>query len=259
MTTRKAAVAGKFYPQNPAELDGLVSQLLAKAEPREFYAKAIISPHAGYIYSGEVAASAYRSLEAHKRDIHRVLLLGPSHHVSFVGLALPNHDRFETPLGSVQVDTQACEQLLALDFVEVHPSAHTWEHSLEVQLPFVQKCFSQVSIVPLVVGDASPEMVAQAIGLFWDDPHTLTVISSDLSHFHSYQEAQALDSETSRRIENKDYHLQGQQACGCKPLNGLMKLIEADGHLVTRLALINSGDSAGDKHQVVGYGAYVIH
>lgn len=221
--------------------------------------KAIIVPHAGYIYSGPIAASAYaRLIKAHDR-ITRVVLIGPSHRVAFRGLAVSRAETFSTPLGNVPVDQAAVQSIVQLPFVEYLDQAHTYEHSLEVQLPFLQEVLDNFEIVPIVAGDATPEQVSQVLDALWGGDETLIVISSDLSHFHDYATAQQLDKSTSRAIEHLQYEqLAFDSACGKVPVSGMLKLARKKSLSVKTIDLRNSGDTAGDKDRVVGYGAYVI-
>lgn len=255
---RHAAVAGSFYPASSSELKNTVVKLLEQAQPGEHHPKAMIAPHAGYIYSGLTAAYAYKTLIPWKNNIRRVVLLGPSHRVAFRGIATPACDHFTTPLGDISVDALGIQGALSLPYVHENAEAHLMEHSLEVHLPFLQVVLDTFSIVPLVVGDASGEEVAELMERLWGGPETLFVISSDLSHYHPYQCAQILDSNTSHEIENCHSVLGGEQACGCRPVNGLLQVAKKHGLNVTTLDLRNSGDTAGDKERVVGYGAYAL-
>ncbi len=256
MTVRQPAVAGSFYPANPATLKGSIAQFLNEADYRSLPAKVLIVPHAGYIYSGPVAASAYKLLEQRQSNISRVVLLGPSHRTLFKGLALPNCDTFNTPLGPVTLDLETMASLQSLNQVHTLEAAHELEHSLEVQLPFLQMCLPSFTLVPLVVGEASPLAVAEVLEALWGGPETLIVISTDLSHYHSYDEARARDAVTVRAIERCDSNLTGGQACGCHPLNGLLQVALQKGMKMTTLDVRNSGDTAGDTERVVGYGAF---
>jgi len=265
MSIRNAAVAGAFYPANKAQLFRDVRNLLAADSFHDHRAlestfpKALILPHAGYIYSGPVAAEGYRLLGKYKDAINRVVILGPSHRVAFQGIALPQNDYFSTPLGSIPVDPEAVSQLQDMPFVFQSEDAHREEHSLEVHLPFLQVQLDNFSIIPLVVGDASPSQVAEVIEKYIGLPGVLVIISTDLSHFHGYQQAKDIDLRTSSQICSKYNQIRGEQACGCRPLNGLLALA-AEYHLQVReLAVCNSGDTAGDKNRVVGYGAYVVY
>jgi MEMO1 family protein len=253
---RPAAVAGLFYPRDPQELGATVAALLARHENQAGAPKALIVPHAGYVYSGHVAAQAYASLGSAARALRRVLLLGPSHREWFRGLAVPTVQAFATPLGTVRVDTAAVSRLCALPAVVRSDSAHALEHSLEVQLPFLQHVAPAAEIVPVVAGDASPAEVAGAIEELWGGAETLIVVSSDLSHYHSYRTAQALDGATAQAIVAGRTDLLGEQACGCALINGLTLAVHARGLRAAIIDLRNSGDTAGDKQRVVGYGAF---
>ena len=262
MRVRPAAVAGSFYPAEATELRGLVSSLIAEAAlaadggspPR-----ALIVPHAGYVYSGPIAASAYALLRPLHDQIRRVLLLGPSHRLPFSGLATTSADYFSTPLGDVPIDREAVGRIEALEQVRCLDDAHAGEHSLEVHLPFLQCLLDDFQIVPLAVGDASAEEVAEVIDLLWDEPHTLVVVSSDLSHYYDYASARRMDAETTRAIEDlAPERLDYESACGRVPVRGLLVAAQRRGMAVRTLDLRNSGDTAGSRDQVVGYGAYLF-
>lgn len=237
----------------------MLNQYLGDAATAEKVPKAIIVPHAGYIYSGPIAASAYARLKKAHDRITRVVLIGPSHRVAFRGLAVSRAETFTTPLGRVPVDLAAVQSIVQLPFVEYIEQAHTYEHSLEVQLPFLQEVLDNFEIVPIVAGDASPEQVSQVLDALWGGDETLIVISSDLSHYHDYATAQQLDVSTSHAIEQLQYErLASESACGKVPVSGLLKLARKKSLSVKTIDLRNSGDTAGDKSSVVGYGAYVI-
>lgn len=255
---RQAAVAGLFYPADPRELSHTVGELLDAAPPSSVEPRALIAPHAGYIYSGPVAASAYRQLRARPRTWRRVLLLGPSHRVAFTGLALSSAECYATPVGEVAIDTGACRELLRLPQVTVLDQAHAQEHSLEVHLPFLRAVLDDFLLIPVVVGDATSDEVAEVIESFWDQLDVLIVVSSDLSHFLDYETANRVDRETTRAIEGLARDISPQQACGCRAINGLMKVAQDHVLDVTTLDLRNSGDTAGDRSRVVGYGAYAL-
>ena len=257
---RPAAVAGLFYPSDANELHSTVEHLLKEVPASGDVApKAVIAPHAGYIYSGPVAASVYRRLEPLKGRVRRVVLLGPAHRVAVRGLALPGADGFETPFGAVPVDRDAVEALRALPQVCERADVHAQEHSLEVQLPFLQRVLGEFSLVPLVVGDASAEEVAEVLDLLWDGDETLIVVSSDLSHYHEYGVAQQMDRSTSDAIESLRYEDIGyEQACGRAPISGLLLEAQRRGLQAHLIDLRNSGDTAGPRDHVVGYGAYVL-
>ncbi|MCR8913364.1 AmmeMemoRadiSam system protein B [Marinobacter panjinensis] len=256
---RKAAVAGMFYPDDPAQLRAVVDGFLSQVPVEGPAPKAIIVPHAGYQFSGPVAASAYAQLAPLRDRIHRVVLLGPSHRVPLRGIAAPTWDFFETPLGNVEVDQGTLARLQSLPQVGYLDSPHQLEHSLEVHLPFLQSVFERFTLVPLVVGETSPGEVSEVLETLWGGDETLIVVSSDLSHYHSYPVAKELDSNTTRNIETLDYrHIGYDDACGRNPVNGLLYLAEKRGLKVTTLDLRNSGDTAGPRDRVVGYGAYAI-
>jgi hypothetical protein len=259
---RQPAVAGAFYPGQGQTLSNDVLAMLAKAKPAADTdaraPKAIIVPHAGYVYSGATAALAYACLAKGRKTIRRVVLLGPVHRVPVRGLALPGVDSFATPLGNIEVDQAAIAAITPLRQVVVSPAAHALEHSLEVQLPFLQSVLDDFKLVPLAVGDATPAEVAQVLEALWGGEETLIVISSDLSHFLPYRVAQAVDQETVQSILAMDGQLTHEQACGGTPVNGLL-LAAARHHLQPQLlGLCNSGDTAGDKGRVVGYASFAF-
>ena len=259
---RPPAVAGTFYPAQREAIAKDISTLLAAAQTRipstAQIPKAIIVPHAGYIYSGPIAASAYACLLAARTIIKRVVLLGPVHRVPVRGLALPGADVFTTPLGNIPIDQGAVALLANMRQVVESPSAHAQEHSLEVQLPFLQQVLADFSLVPLAVGDATPEEVAQVLERLWGGPETLIVISSDLSHFLPYRVAQQVDGDTVAHILGLREPLSHEQACGGTPVNGLL-LAAKRHHLEPQLLdLRNSGDTAGDKDRVVGYASFAF-
>ena len=256
---RHPAVAGQFYPDDPGELRAMLQEYLEAALAGGPVPRAIIAPHAGYVYSGLVAASVYVCLRPARERIRRVVLVGPAHRVPFRGLALPGVAAFATPLGPVPVDEAAGSRLLELPQVQVLPEAHAREHSLEVQLPFLQVVLEEFAIVPLVVGEARPEEVCEVMDVLWEGDETLIVVSSDLSHFHDYETARRIDGATSQAIEElREEGLRHEQACGCVPIQGLLQLARRHGLEARRVDLRNSGDTAGPRSQVVGYGAYVF-
>jgi AmmeMemoRadiSam system protein B len=258
-TVRAPAVAGQFYPGQPERLKKMVADFLAQAKPAGTVPKAIIAPHAGYVYSGPIAASAYASLLAAGPTIRRVILLGPAHRVSIRGLAASGADAFATPLGTVPVDKAAVNEILELPQVQVHDAAHAQEHSLEVHLPFLQQICPDFSIVPLAVGAATAAEVAQVLEKLWGGPETLIVISSDLSHYHEYETARNMDQETSKAIEDLQPEAIGRdQACGRIPIQGLLQLARQRGLKAQTVDLRSSGDTAGPRSEVVGYGAYLF-
>ena len=261
MTKRRdPAVAGLFYSADPAALrEALVALLRGVPAPVPGQPKALIVPHAGYQYSGAVAAMAYRHLAPVREQIERVVLLGPAHRVWLEGLAVPSVDAFATPLGDVAIDTSARDRIGQLPGVQVSDAAHEQEHSLEVQLPFLQVALEDFSVLPIVVGHCAPATVAAAIDSLWGGAETLIVISSDLSHFHTYDEARRIDLRTSHRILERATDLSGEEACGAVAVNGLMACRNAADLSIQQVDLRNSGDTAGDRARVVGYGAYVLH
>jgi AmmeMemoRadiSam system protein B len=256
---RPPAVAGAFYAGQAAVLTHDVLALLAAARadsaPSATLPKALIVPHAGYVYSGATAARAYARLAGGRHLYRRVVLLGPVHRVPVRGLALPGVDAFATPLGEVALDQAAVAAIRALPQVEVSRAAHAREHALEVQLPFLQLLLDDFKLLPLAVGDASPAAVAQVLERLWGGPETLIIISSDLSHFHPYLVALDMDRATVQQILTLQGPLTHTQACGGTPINGL--LLQAQRHRLQPelLHLCNSGDTAGDQERVVGYAA----
>jgi len=256
---RQPAVSGLFYPADEATLRDMVEDFLAATTPEGEVPKAIIVPHAGYIYSGPIAASVYARLAAVRSRIRRVVLLGPSHRVPFRGLAASGADSFRTPLGDIPLDREAIEALTDLPQVTLLDIAHAGEHSLEVQLPFLQLLLETFTLVPLVVGDAPGEAVAEVLARLWDGPETLIVISSDLSHYHTYPTAQRMDRATSEAIVSlHPESLGNEDACGRIPVAGLLLQARRLGLRGELVDLRNSGDTAGGKDQVVGYGAYAF-
>ena len=257
---RPPAVAGTFYPGEAATLQATLARLLADAPLRvDRRPKALVVPHAGYVYSGPTAAIAYAQLRAPGPRVERVVLLGPAHHVAVAGLALPEAGTFLTPLGRVPLDEEAARVALRLPQVTRSALAHALEHSLEVQLPFLQQTLGAFSLVPFAVGRASPSDVAEVLAALWGGPETLVVISTDLSHYLPYAEAQDLDQLTAAQILALDADgLRPEQACGRTPLSGLLKEGRRLGLEVVPLDLRNSGDTAGDRDSVVGYGAFAL-
>jgi MEMO1 family protein len=257
---RLPAVAGQFYPDDPEILKKSVLGYLEQAHPQAAAPKAIIAPHAGYIYSGPVAASAYACILPARHTITRVVLLGPAHRVYVRGLALSTAEAFSTPLGTVQIDKEAVNLLKNLPQVVVMDAAHALEHSLEVHLPFLQTILDHFTLVPLVVGEARPQEVSEVLDLLWGGEETLIVVSSDLSHFYDYATATAKDRATSEAIEHFQLdRIDPDHACGCMPVNGLLHLAHRRGLKVKTLDLRNSGDTAGPRDSVVGYGAYALN
>jgi hypothetical protein len=217
--------------------------------------KALIVPHAGYIYSGIIAASAYKLLAARAQPVRRIVLIGPSHRVYFRGVAMPQAERFASPLGDIALQLDASPR----SFVVRADQPHAMEHSLEVQLPFLQMLLPQFELVPFVTGEASPSEIGAVLDDAWGDDDTLIIASSDLSHYHDYATAQRLDAATSAAILSYDNELMGEQACGAGAINGLLFAARRRGLSIVEIARCNSGDTAGDRDRVVGYGAFALH
>jgi AmmeMemoRadiSam system protein B len=262
MSVRHPAVAGMFYPADPDELRRAVSEAFAHAvRPPDDAAvpKALIVPHAGYPYSGAVAASAYLRLVPAHDTIDRVVLLGPSHRVHLRGLAAPVDNLFATPLGMVLIDSDLRAAVRELPGVTLDDLPHFHEHSLEVQLPFLQTVLDDFTLLPLSVGDTTAEQVATVLDAVWGGPETVVVISTDLSHYHPYRQAQHLDARTAAAIVAGDADAVGDlDACGSRPLRGIMQVAGERGLSIENIDLRNSGDTAGDRDRVVGYGAFVV-
>jgi AmmeMemoRadiSam system protein B len=258
---RPAAVAGSFYPGDATTLAAEVSSYLAEAPraPAGTRApKAIIAPHAGYMYSGPIAASIYARLAPLRGKVKRVVLAGPAHRVYVTGVAVPSSRAFASPLGEVMLDTAAIERLSALPFVEVSDRAHALEHSLEVHLPFLQSVLGDFTLVPLVVGDASPDEMARLLEALWGGDETLIVVSSDLSHYLPYESARGRDRATAQAIAQLEARLDPEEACGAAPINGLLRAARAHGLRAEIVDVRNSGDTAGGLDRVVGYGAFAF-
>jgi AmmeMemoRadiSam system protein B/AmmeMemoRadiSam system protein A len=258
---RPAAVAGAFYPSAPAQLQRQIADFFggsgsAGSGP---VPKALIAPHAGYIYSGPVAAAAYARLASARGRITRVVLLGPSHFVGFHGQAASSAEGWQTPLGTVPIDRAVVERLVEEKLVGVLDAAHAREHSLEVQIPFLQQALGGFALVPIVAGDAPPEAVAALLDAVWGGPETLIVISTDLSHYLDYRSCQEIDSRTASAIERFDWDALGpESACGRVPLRGLLAAAKRRSMSIARLDLRNSGDTAGPRDRVVGYGSWAL-
>lgn len=258
---RPPAVAGIFYPADASELRRSVARFIescpSSAEGRR--PKALIVPHAGYSYSGAVAGCAYRLLrDTGASAIRHVVLLGPSHRVPLRGLAVPSVDGFATPLGVVPIDAAGRQRLRELGLAGVTDTPHSAEHSLEVQLPFLQVVLEHFDLLPIAAGLAPPDLVARALESLWNGADTLIVISTDLSHYHTSDEARELDGATTRAILERHTDLSDEQACGARGVNGLMQVARRRGLAVTMLDQRNSGDTAGDRSRVVGYGSYAV-
>jgi AmmeMemoRadiSam system protein B len=261
-SVRPPAVAGSFYPGTPDSLRQALRQAFTDAVIPAAEApvpKALVVPHAGYVYSGAIAASAYARIIPARSTIRRVVLLGPSHRVYVRGLAVPSVDAFRTPLGVVPIDVGGRALALELAGVRVDDRAHADEHSLEVQLPFLQSVIDDFTLLPFCVGDATTDEVAAVLEACWGGPETLVVISTDLSHYHQYADATRLDARTAAAIVDcRPGAVDDHDACGAYPLRGLLQVVGRYGYSVEQLDLRNSGDTAGDHHRVVGYGAFAV-
>ncbi len=257
---RPAAVAGLFYPADPTQLGADIDAYLAQARPPGAAGpiKALIVPHAGYVYSAPIAATAYAALAPQAGRIRRVILLGPTHRVAVRGLAVPTVDSFATPLGPLPIDAEARQRIADLPQVVADDGAHALEHSLEVQLPFLQRLLGPFTLLPLAVGAASGEAVAQVLERLWGGEETLILVSSDLSHYQPYAEAERLDQATCARIAAARADLAPREACGAIPINGLLLAAARHGLRPRLLDRRNSGDTAGDRERVVGYAAFAL-
>jgi AmmeMemoRadiSam system protein B len=259
MSVRAAAVAGSFYPDNARQLRAAVLAYIARTNPSGPFPKALIAPHAGYQYSGPVAGSAYALIAPRRDVIERVVLIGPSHRVGFAGLALPDAAAFATPLGEVALDQAAIDRIRPLPQIMVSNQAHRQEHSLEVHLPFLQETLGPFLLVPLLTGEAVASEVGAVIDALWGGQETLIVVSSDLSHYHDYATASRMDAATSTAIEAlRDEDIADDHACGAVAIRGLLWAARRRGLRARTLDLRNSGDTAGPKDRVVGYGAYAF-
>lgn len=260
---RQPAVAGSFYPAQPDVLERQLAQFLTEAAndaPASTPPKAIIGPHAGYIYSGGIAARAYARLAAARDRIRRVVLIGPSHYVAFRGIAVDASESWAMPGGPVAIDRDAFDLLRGMPMVGVLDAAHDREHALEVHVPFLQQVLGDFRLVPIVTGDAPPEAVAAVIEALWGGPETLIVISTDLSHYLDYAACQQIDQVTAEAIERFDPDvLTPTHACGSLATRGLLRAAKARGMAIERLDLRNSGDTAGPRDRVVGYGAWALY
>lgn len=261
MTTRPPAVAGSFYPASPAALASMVDELLAAARPKMLGGptKALVSPHAGYIYSGSTAALGFATLHPENHPIERVVVACPTHRVGVRAVALPGVDAFVTPLGEVSIDVETTAALAGFPQVSTRPDVHADEHGLEVQLPFLQRVLGDFNLVPLAVGEVAPDLVAEVLEAVWGGPETLIVISSDLSHYLPYARARELDRATVDAILACRVPIGDRAACGVRPLNGFLTAASRRRLRPTLLGMCNSGDTAGDRSRVVGYASIAWH
>ncbi|NJO55006.1 MAG: AmmeMemoRadiSam system protein B [Rhodospirillales bacterium] len=261
-SVRSPAVAGFFYPEHSGELAATVDELLATAEKpaeTERAPKAIITPHAGYVYSGAIAAAAYARVKARSAGLRRVILIGPCHRVALQGMAVPTAETFTTPLGPIPLDRDAILAISGMPQVSALDAAHAEEHALEVQLPFLQRTLGAFTLVPIVVGRTDIDALASVIDRLWGGEETLIVVSSDLSHYLDYASACKIDAQTCRAIVTMDIGAIGpDQACGRLPVQALLSVAKRRGLVATTVDLKNSGDMAGDRSRVVGYGAWVF-
>jgi AmmeMemoRadiSam system protein B len=259
MSVRPPAVAGTFYPDDPAVLAATISSFVTPLTYEGPPPKALIVPHAGYVYSGPTAGYGYAALELVRDLVHKVVLIGPAHRVPVPGLAVPSVDAFVTPLGHVAVDTHGRGVACSFPEVVVDDAPHAREHSLEVHLPFLQRALTNFEVLPLVVGDAPRHVVADVLEALWGGPETLIVVSSDLSHYENYPSAREHDRRTTDAILSCDGDRIGPyDACGAAPVRGLLEVATRRDLSVSLLDLRNSGDTAGSRDRVVGYGAFAV-
>ncbi len=260
MKIRPAAVADMFYTANGVELATQVSNFMNVDEVINIAPKALIIPHAGYIYSGSTAGKGFALTKKLTTTINKIVLIGPCHRVWIQGLAIPDCQYFETPLGTIEIDSKTLKKLAKFPQVVISDQAHAQEHSLEVQLPFLQLIFPQLKLIPLVAGEVSEDAFVEVLEYCWGSDETLIVISSDLSHFLDYDAAIAIDSKTSWAIENFEADfINSDMACGSAGIKALLRVAKNKNLHVKTIHQCNSGDTAGDKDRVVGYGAYAIY
>ena len=260
-SVRPPAIAGTFYPADPEALAGMVDRFLADARDDGLSPKALIAPHAGLVYSGPIAGNAYRSVARRAREITRVVLLGPPHRVAVPKFCVPAATAVRTPLGDVPIDADGIATALKLSGVEQSDAPHAEEHSLEVHLPFLQRVLGEFSLVPVIVGGPSPQETDALLAALWGGPETLVVISSDLSHYHTYDGANRRDQAFRRHVETLALeNIEDEQACGRYPVKGLLNRARALDLRVTTLDVRNSGDTAGreNRDRVVGYGSWAL-
>ena len=274
MKYRLPVVAGHFYPSSPEQLNRELVELFADINESEIKPKALIVPHAGYYYSGAIAASAYACLKQLKHNIDRVIIFGPSHQCPLQGCATPSHDVFVTPLGEIPIDKITCNKLVQLGLAKQFDDAHSWEHSLEVQLPFLQKSLDEFQLVPITVGLVPPDQISKILNAIIEPSKThsleteyldddllenIIVISTDLSHYHNYQQAQEIDANTISEILALNDNIQPRDACGYNALNGFLRYCNNAGWKIKLAAHANSGDISGNKKEVVGYASFIAY
>lgn len=256
---RRPAVAGKFYPREPRQLENDVRRMLDAAEVVQCQPKILIAPHAGYEYSGPIAASAFATLESRRAVIQRIVILGTCHTSREPGIFTTGADSFETPLGSIETDANSIQMAVHHGLAVLDDQAHQLDHAIEVQLPFLQVALDSFEIAPFLVSAAPTENVARLIRLLWDDTGTIFLISSDLSHYQPYKKACAIDQQTAESIVQLDHKsLDQTRACGFRAIAGALQIAREKSLQCVKLDLRNSGDTSGGKHQVVGYGAFAF-
>lgn len=257
---RPASAAGLYYPKDADALHRALEALLARPRPDVARApKALVVPHSGYSFSGEVAAAAYRTLRPCADAIRHVVLVGPSHRVPMRGLAMPTCQYYSTPFGRVPVGDSARQRLRELGLAGIADAPHALEHSLEVQVPFLQELLRDFDLLPIAVGSAPPEQVARTLEAVWGGPETLVIVTSDLSHHHTHAEALLLDGQTAASILARRSDLSDAQACGAGGVNGLMEIARRKSLDVALLERGTSGDMAGERSRVVGFASFVLH
>ncbi len=256
-SVRKPAVAGSFYPADPDQLNAVVEQLLHRTSPCADTPKAIVAPHAGYLYSSKPAAAAMSRICHRDNSVSRVVILSPNHKMPVDGVAVPSHEYFATPLGKVPLDREVCDQMVSMPFCSLNDEAHAEEHGIEVLLPFMQRRLENFRIVPLIIGRLDTQSVSRLLHEIWGGPETIIIVSSDLSHYLSDAEARDMDGLTARSVERLNVeNIKGNNACGWVPFSGLLEQAKLRDLRVTRHALCNSSDTVGPKEKVVGYGAW---
>ena len=261
-TTKEPNVAGSFYPADPQELKLLLDHYLSEAVTTqdEITAKALVAPHAGFIYSGPIAASAYQAAKRIKDKISRIILLSPTHHFHLQGAVAPDFNLYKTPLGTIEIDQETIAQLNSNNLVKISSDYFEREHAIEVHIPFIQTIFSaNTPIVPIIVGNSEVEQISSIFSLL-DNDSTLFIVSGDLSHFLPYDEAKKVDRTTADNLECLNYRpLTGEHSCGVWPIRGMLGWAKQNKSKLSTIDLRNSGDTAGDKDRVVGYGAFVVY